>query len=351
MRPWTFALCVLVAGCARPSDAEVTAEPALTAASAAPVESTGGKAPLGPPPEGLALELARKGPERIPAGSGVEVTAALVNRSRDKNIPVIQSGDGSDFGWREPHVFWVVDVDDGSGRWSPAPGMRPGRCGNYDEDWTDEISTLAPAKRLELQLWTGPEFFADMAGARRARIRMGYRYGTVEKRGAPADVPAAMAGVGPFELLSNPIEIEFAHDWTLDLAVVGNIRANAEVRVADLFDLRLVSHTNTTAEVRAPGWLHGSPLTLEVQEVRDARERRDGSERVLEEPSMDEGVERPSIKLGPRESTKLLGDTERFGRYDGKWKWPTAGTVHVRAAFHGVQNLALRSPWVTVVVE
>ena len=62
-------------------------------------------------------------------------------------------------------------------------------------------------------------------------------------------------------------------------------------------------------------------------------------------------VERPATKLGPRETLRLVGETERFGRYDGTWTWMAPGTIHVRAAFLGVRGMDLRSRWVPVAVE
>lgn len=345
--------CVVLAGaCGRSDRPEVRPEPIASAtATASSTEAAGGGVRLGPPPEGLALEIARKGPKRMQAGRRLDLRVELVNRSRDRSIALVLPGDGSDFAWREPEVFWLAEIDAGDGRWVPAPRERPSRCGNFDEDWTDEVRALAPGERIAVYFGQGPDAFFDLHEGARFRVRAGYRYRAGRGEGArgpgPA-VPAALAGLAPFELLSEPIEVELVHDWTLDLAVRGPLRAGQTVHVSDVFDLRVTSHIGAAVDARAPGWLHGAPVHFEVREM---PERPTGAPLEGQAPTMDPGLEKPPSKLGARSSMRLLGETDRFGSYDGTWSWPVAGIVHVRAAYLGLEGVDLRSSWVAVTVE
>src|SRR3954468_2051189 len=66
----------------------------------------------------------------------------LANRSRDRSYPIVLSSDGSESGWREPHVFYTVEKRTGTGPWQAAAALQMLRCGNYDADWTKDVVSL-----------------------------------------------------------------------------------------------------------------------------------------------------------------------------------------------------------------
>src|SRR5262245_13942734 len=83
----------------------------------------------------LAVEVKPVTPDRVQTWWRVLIDARLVNRSRDRSHLVVRPGDGSDAGWREPHVFCTVEVDSGDGVWREGPNQELLRCGNHAADW------------------------------------------------------------------------------------------------------------------------------------------------------------------------------------------------------------------------
>ena len=59
-------------------------------------------------PEGLKLDLAltTKGP--VQPGERIAFAVKLVNTSKSVTHKVVPAGEGSQHGWREPHVFWTA---------------------------------------------------------------------------------------------------------------------------------------------------------------------------------------------------------------------------------------------------
>jgi hypothetical protein len=139
----------------------------------------------------------------------------LVNRSTTTSHAIVLPGDGSNAGWREPHVYFTAEVLAEDGAWVATPMRGGGRCGNYDPYWLDEIVRLAPGASQRLG-WMGP--LPTLPEHGRVRVRAHYAYNATPPgrewsdtdRSPPPGGLGEMEGVAPFELVSAPIELTLA---------------------------------------------------------------------------------------------------------------------------------------------
>ena len=138
----------------------------------------------------LSLTLRRLATEAFEIGHDPRLEVVLSNRSKTRSYPVVVSGDGSEAGFREPHVFYTVERrSSSSSPWERATEQRVARCGNYDEDWTKDVVSLAPGKEIVLP-WFGFPSNWELDGASHARIVAHYAYGehARDEREAPPEL-------------------------------------------------------------------------------------------------------------------------------------------------------------------
>ncbi|MCI0588150.1 MAG: hypothetical protein L0323_15070 [Planctomycetes bacterium] len=194
----------------------------LIAASRTPVRARLGPAPPQAPPPGsregierdLAVEVRLKTPDRVQPWWPIWFDSFLVNRSKERTYPFVRPGNGSDAGWREPHVFCTTEFETGDGAWREAPREGGARCGNYSADWRGDVAILGPGESIPLEWIRGPSF-REVVGAKRLRFRVHYDYGAKPAKAAwwnpPLPLPEGlgdMVGVTPFEVVSPPVELE-----------------------------------------------------------------------------------------------------------------------------------------------
>lgn len=157
---------------------------------------------------GLALEV-KLPSSRIRPDEHVVPQVTVVNRSKKLAFWVVQAGDGSEVGWREPHVWYSATRLRPDGRWGEVARRQLARCGVYDPDWEKEVVELKPGARLTLAPWIGsPTWSLDLSqpGRYRLVVHYAYRGGTPTRSGrAPTGPIAAQA---PYEIASAPVEIE-----------------------------------------------------------------------------------------------------------------------------------------------
>lgn len=142
----------------------------------------------------------------------LEIDVDIVNRSTTDSHAVVLPRDGSEVGWREPHVRFSAEVQAEDGAWRTLPMQGLERCGLYDANWLDDVVTLAPgvAQRLD---WMGS--IPELPEHGRVRIRAHYAYKagpSLRDYEDPEPIPlpeglGGMAGVAPFELVSAPLEL------------------------------------------------------------------------------------------------------------------------------------------------
>lgn len=155
------------------------------------------------------LELeATTGSTKVASGQDVLVELALVNQSK-RTQWVIQAGDGSEVGWREPHIWYSATrrLDDGT--WEDVAPAKYARCGLYEPDWQNDAVALKPGARLKLATWAShPSASVDLSRPGVYRIVAHYDYRGGRSRGGGGDAPTGpLAEQKPFTLSSAPIEI------------------------------------------------------------------------------------------------------------------------------------------------
>ena len=146
----------------------------------------------------IALELKAEKPT-IKLGEMPSFRAELINQG-DKEVTIVQPGDGSDCGWRTPIV-----------RWSPAMRTGVGRCGNINALKASEVVTLKPGERVPVSGWLGSPSLSK-AGTHKVVLEIENVPG-LEWGGLPLGKhdPAAMEKVRrstAFKAVSNAVEVK-----------------------------------------------------------------------------------------------------------------------------------------------
>jgi hypothetical protein len=188
-------------------------------------------APSNPPleadaPEGLRLEAAAEA-TAVDAGYPIAITVRLVNRSKTLTHPVVRSNDGSEVGWREPHVFWTATWVEADDRETPIEPRGLGRCGLYSADWTKDVTRLAPGESIDVEWMSHVHHAFDLQKEGLVRITAHYVWRGGKAKGLPPGTKSTdfglMTGVPPYELRSNPVDVRIVRQ----LDVVAETRAEA----------------------------------------------------------------------------------------------------------------------------
>lgn len=188
------------------------------------------------------LELVLGGDLEVERGDVPNLALTVFNRSERRAHAVVNASDGSREGWREPHLFFDVEIRDGEGPWRTARRARYVRCGNYDTDWTKDIVTLAPNESLDLDDVIFP-YGTELEEASEIRITAHYRYGVT--RGAESlwrarnVPPAEIAGVPDFELVSTPFVVR--------------VRSSVRVELTPSLDVVLTNDTDVERPIAQNG--------------------------------------------------------------------------------------------------
>ncbi len=132
------------------------------AAACSPATPAVRPAPSAPAPQfSLALVEVEVGGER-------RLAAQLTNNGATAQI-VVRPGDGSEVGWRPPHLTWLVeDLDGASVR---LRGI--GRCGNMNPLTSADFVELAPAQRESFADWL-PLPVVETAGRYRVALEWSF---------------------------------------------------------------------------------------------------------------------------------------------------------------------------------
>lgn len=154
----------------------------------------------------LKVSIAFTGLPHGKVGEDVPVKATMRNSS-DRTVAALKPGDGSESGWREPHVYYTAKKLRGK-EWLDVPPRVIRRCGVYNPAWQKDVVSLAPGETLNLGSWLpGPEAYFNLTPGR-YRFQLHYVYGAggnARAGGAPS-VPAALKGVPSFHLTSSFLE-------------------------------------------------------------------------------------------------------------------------------------------------
>lgn len=156
-------------------------------------------------PKDLALTLKLTGPARIKPTESPGLGIRLVNRSKSTAHRVVLPNDGSESGWREPHVF--LGATSGGRRIEERP---IGRCGLYAENWHRDVVVLAPGQSLDLtSRYLSARVTLALPAKGKVKLVAHYVYRAGKKLDARATKGTGPMGKTPaFELVSKPVEIE-----------------------------------------------------------------------------------------------------------------------------------------------
>jgi len=148
----------------------------------------------------LRLEVKLVSPTKVKRGEPIRVEVTLRNVSKKNTRKIVKPGDGSESGWREPHIFFSAQHGDTK---IDANGI--GRCGVFDDNWHKDTMELKPGASITIHEWLAPApalFRFEKDGAYKLFVH--YRYmGGKDAAGPMGDIPA-------FEVVSQPVEIEVA---------------------------------------------------------------------------------------------------------------------------------------------
>lgn len=157
----------------------------------------------------LVLQVELETPRTITPGGRIDLDVFLVNESAQHEYPVVKMGDGSEVGWREPHVYFTASRKGNDGAWKDVPPAKYGRCGVYDPDWQKDIVQLGPGDNINLEWLPPPSLMLDLREPGLVRLYVHYQYGAgTSTRGQTPVNLGGMAGIPAFEVVSAPVEIE-----------------------------------------------------------------------------------------------------------------------------------------------
>ena len=218
-------------------------------------------------------------PQVIYPGHNVGVVLRLENRSTTTTYKVVKAGDGSESGWREPHIFFTAKSETKDGEWKPVEPKPWGRCGMYDANWHDEVVEIAPGGSLELKDWVSmPSVFLTFQDAGRVKLRAHYAYkakgvgkskGTGEADPTPEGV-GPMKGVEPFEIVSEPVELTVVRPFDVLVKQKAPLVKGKQIPLSQVLDVRVKNLLDKPLSVDPALWSvdpsYTDPIRIEQPE-------------------------------------------------------------------------------------
>jgi len=248
----------------------------------------------------------------------VNLRIELVNRSRTRHH-VVKPGDGSEMGWREPHVYYTAEVREADGSWTELPRRRMARCGLFDPDWRKDVVELKPGGSIPIKDWLPPpERAVELQRPGQVRLFVHYRYsqGRAAKGGPPKVTPSTgrMGDTPGFHLISSPVTIRVVRPLDLELkAIKPGLAAGWSHRLSKILSVTVTNRSKKRVTMTAGA----TELRLELE----------GNQGHA--PRIDPSSKPTPISLGAGQTVSLLG----AGRLDGQWSYPEAGKLRVRAVY------------------
>jgi hypothetical protein len=184
----------------------------------------------------------------------------LANRSIDKSYPIVLPSDGSEAGWREPHVFYTVERRTApSAAWEVAPPEQLIRCGNYDVDWAKDVVALEPGKEVILP-WFGFHHQWNLDGASYVRVTAHYVYGDHARDWRK--VPPVLHTTPAYAIASNAMELAIEAPLSLEVSWKGSL-PKAGDPLARSFEVVAINRGKTELPFATADT--GANLTIEVE--------------------------------------------------------------------------------------
>jgi hypothetical protein len=209
----------------------------------------------------LALVAELTSPKQVQPAEPVTLRMRIANTSKTLTHKLVRPNDGSESGWREPHVFLTAERDRGDGKWRKVASKTLMRCGMFADDWHADVFDLKPDAKTEFANWLPPAgMLLELEKPGRYRIRAHYRYtsGRIGMRGVaggPQKVdPGPMKGVPAFELVSKPVEIVVANDLEVTARAVAGIRPKTPTLLSTLIEVRVKNVSDAPVKITPAEW-------------------------------------------------------------------------------------------------
>lgn len=209
-----------------------------------------------PPLPDLRLEAWLVSDPVVVPGEPVRLGAKLRNTSKTRSHPVVRPGDGSECGWREPHVFYTAVRVTREGAEVQLPDAGAARCGNYDPAWTDDVVGLQPGEALDLTPVLLPaSLFFDFQEEGEVRVRLHYRWtegraGQGLPEAEPTNDLGGMKGVAAFEVVSEPVRVRVHRVVDVSLRVIGAMKVGEAATLDRLIEVTVTNRTAEPIDVR-----------------------------------------------------------------------------------------------------
>ena len=213
-------------------------------------------------PEGLELDLAltTKGP--VQPGEKIEYALSLVNRSKSATRSVVRPNEGSEAGWREPHVYWTATLAGADGVERPVAAAPYERVGMFLAQWWKDVAKLAPGESLAVTNMIPLQQAFDLEGDGKLRVVAHYawdagknsRSDPLEGTSPPPADMGGMKGTAPFEIVSKPAEIEVRRAFELVLTAKSVFKVGVAVRLSEIADVRVVSRSAAPLTLDPAAW-------------------------------------------------------------------------------------------------
>ncbi len=285
-----------------------------------------------PPPQvqtDLVLRARLTSAAQVQPGQPVVVELSITNRSKETKHYAVKPGDGSEAGWREPHLSFSATLERPDGKREEVKPLSYGRCGLFDAIWQADIVELEPGETVTFKDWVPyANHFLDFEQAGKVELRVHYSYdGPRGLKGQRCGVLQHPIRATPaYTLVSKPVRFEIVRPLELSaqLKPAAALRAGEPARLSEVFDLGLMNRSEAKLTVR-PGLVW---FAVHKGVAPDVKHVRVGAGTL-------EPAQRTALEL------------------DGTWKPAVPGKLRVRAFYDDTGNGGprLKSAWMTVDVQ
>lgn len=146
----------------------------------------------------------------------------LNNESTDKEYLIIKPSDGSESAWREPYIYFKIELKKDK-EWLPLKAGLTLRCGLFDADWQKDVFRLQANQKEQIYEMAFANILAGFEipsnGIIRIQAYYDYKQGQHPKdhkhvipeaytATLEQEIPQSIKTIPPFVLESNSIEIE-----------------------------------------------------------------------------------------------------------------------------------------------
>jgi hypothetical protein len=268
----------------------------------------------------------------------------LVNRSRDRTYPIVLPRDGSESGWREPHVWFTV-AREVSGGFQTVPPPDMIRCGLYANDWTVDVRDLAPSSEIPLDDFP---FYSELelGGSKRIRVVAHYAYGDHARD--TSKVPPKLHPIPAYTLASRPYELDVAAPYELEVKLKGSpLPRTSKAPLASAIDVIVKNRSGValpfaTSETGGQLWFEAE-VTDPSGKVSERTLFVDTEPTYAAKGTLAPGAQRSLV--GPATKTDVIWELERgtrLSRIRAFWRvWFDDGGRH-----HNQRRVT--SPWLSV---